>query len=194
MPTHLSGTVAEFAVPVFFPGDSYQHHTDAELIERCLQRDEQAWQSLLNRYGSFVYSIITRFNLMADEMAYVFQAVFLSALDNLQELVHEPNLSTWFTTITLWYCRQYAEPDQADEILAMDETSALYQEIEQLEEQRSMQHALASMQEPARRALFELLNWLDDISVTQASSLGKEDPAMLMAKKENIIKEQLHEL
>ncbi|MCS6804434.1 MAG: sigma-70 family RNA polymerase sigma factor [Acidobacteriota bacterium] len=194
MPTHLSGTVAEFAVPVFFPGDSYQHHTDAELIERCLQRDEQAWQSLLNRYGSFVYSIITRFNLMADEMAYVFQAVFLSALDNLQELVHEPNLSTWFTTITLWYCRQYAEPDQADEILAMDETSALYQEIEQLEEQRSMQQALASMQEPARRALFELLNWLDDISVTQASSLGNEDPAMLMAKKENIIKEQLHEL
>lgn len=174
MPNTRSGVIADFPTPIFIPIDSYQHYTDAELLQRCIQRDEQAWQALLNRYGSFVYSVTTRFNLMADEIAYVFQSVFLALLDNLEELAHESNLSAWFTTVTLWHCRQYVESDDMDEMLTADEPSNLRRELQDLEEQRLIHQAVASTHESSRQVLFELLKELGNTTAHPPSSSADE--------------------
>jgi DNA-directed RNA polymerase specialized sigma24 family protein len=174
MPNLLSGVIAESPAPIFVHVDGYHQYTDAELIQRCIKRDEQAWAALLNRYGSFVYSVATRFNLMPDDVAYVFQSVFLAALENLDELAHEPKLSSWLTTVTLWRCRQFAESDHVDDESSdlPGEASDLYQEIQYLEQQRLVQHALASMDDPSRQLLYDLLNELDANAVNDPRSVG----------------------
>lgn len=174
MPNAQRGITVDFPIPIFFSEDDYQHYADAELIQRCIQRDERAWQALLNRYGSFVYSVTTRFNLMADEVAYVFQSVFLALLDHLEELAHESNLSAWFATATLWHCRQYVESDYMDEMLTVDEPSNLRRELQDLEEQRLIHQAVASTHESSRQVLFELLKELGNTTAHLLSSSADE--------------------
>ncbi len=160
-----SRSTVEISMPVFVETGGYYKYPDAELIRRCLKGEDPAWAALLDRYGSFIYSIAAKFDLPSDDIAYVFQAVFLEMLQNLEKFGEDPQLDSWLTTVTLWQCRQLAEPELLEEGLSESygDSPRLYQEIEQMEQERVIRQSLSLMEVSARRRLLTLLEggWSD---------------------------------
>ncbi len=73
---------------------------DKELIARCAERDEQAWEILVRRYERLVYAIPMRSGFDEDTAADIFQQVFLLLHRNLGKLTSPENLKAWLVTTT----------------------------------------------------------------------------------------------
>ena len=64
--------------------------TDAELVARCRQGDDQAWAALVERFSRYVYAICSQgFRLSQHDTEDVFQDVFAKAYESLGKL-YEP--------------------------------------------------------------------------------------------------------
>lgn len=72
--------------------------SDRELLRACRRGDERAWEALVYKYRRLVYSIPHRSGLRPDEVADVFQAVFLALLRHLGDLKQEHSLVPWLLT------------------------------------------------------------------------------------------------
>lgn len=141
----------------------YHQESDRALIKRCLKGDADAWEALLDRYGSLIYSIAWRANLPPEDVADVFQSVCLVLLQDLENLRDESKLSSWLTTVTLRQCyrvrRRQSAPvvslDQVEEEVAElpDEQLLPDEVIERMEREHLVRRALSMMQEPCRRLL-----------------------------------------
>lgn len=141
----------------------YHQQSDRTLIKLCLEGDADAWEALLDRYGSLIYSIAWRANLSPEDVADVFQSVCLILLQDLENLRDESKLSSWLTTVTLRQCyrvrRRQSAPvvslDQVEEEVAQlaDERLLPDEIIEQIEQEHLVRRALTLMEEPCRRLL-----------------------------------------
>ncbi|MCR4402011.1 MAG: sigma-70 family RNA polymerase sigma factor [Firmicutes bacterium] len=59
---------------------------DDELVAMCLAGRREAWETLVTRYGSYVYAIAIRsFHMSADEAEEAFQAVFTKVYTSLEQ-------------------------------------------------------------------------------------------------------------
>ena len=72
---------------------------DSELVRRCLQSDERAWEVLVRRYGRLVYGLAYRSGLSRADCEDVMQTVFLKACRNLKLLDQPDSLGFWLTSI-----------------------------------------------------------------------------------------------
>lgn len=72
---------------------------DDELVRRCLEKDREAWEALVTRYGKLVYALAMRSGLSSDDSADVFQMVFVTAYRNLHLLDRPESLPFWLSTI-----------------------------------------------------------------------------------------------
>jgi RNA polymerase sigma factor (sigma-70 family) len=139
------------------------HPADEELINRCLQGDNQAWTALLERYSGLIYSIAWKSNLTPEDVADVFQSVCLITLEGLERLKDGTKLSSWLTTITIRECRRVKRRQHQpivdldhvkDEVTNMaDDSLPPDEQIQQMEQERLVQRALSMMEEPDRRLL-----------------------------------------
>src|SRR5215471_8413211 len=78
--------------------------SDAELISRCLNKDAQAWETLIRRYQRLIGSITVKFRLSREDAADVFQLVSINLFKQLAALRRESKLSSWFITVTVREC------------------------------------------------------------------------------------------
>ncbi len=118
--------------------------SDAELIEKCLQGNEDGWAALIERYQQLIYSIPYRYGATSEEAADVFQAVCMDLLTELPKLRETVALRSWLATITAHRCFHWkrrrkrneepgsledlalepvAEEGSAEEIIAQAESS-----------------------------------------------------------------------
>ena len=74
--------------------------TDMELIESCLEGDQECFTELVNRYKNLVYSIILRMTKNNDEASDLAQDVFLKVYRNLGSYTPQFRFSTWIMRIT----------------------------------------------------------------------------------------------
>jgi len=74
--------------------------TDVELINACLNSQQEAFTELVNRYKNLVYSIILRKTNNSDEIDDLAQDVFLKIYKNLASYSSEFKFSTWVMRIT----------------------------------------------------------------------------------------------
>ena len=74
--------------------------TDMELIESCLNGDQNAFEELITRYKNLVYSIILRMTKDNEEASDLAQDVFLKMYKNLSTYSQEFKFSTWVMRIT----------------------------------------------------------------------------------------------
>lgn len=81
---------------------------DLELIEACLDGDERAWKTLVERYGRLVYSIPHRYRLDDAAADDVFQEVFSILFRQLPKIRRRTGLPKWIMTTTHRVCRQWA--------------------------------------------------------------------------------------
>ena len=78
---------------------------DAELVERFLDGDEQAFNQLVLNYQNRVYGLCYRFLGNLDEAEEVAQEVFLTVYRSLRDFRGESRFSTWLYRVTVNHCK-----------------------------------------------------------------------------------------
>lgn len=86
------------------PGDA--DSIDARLVRQCLEGDQDAWSSLLERYKRLIYSIPVKYGLTQPEATDVFQDVCVELLAELPRLREPRALPKWLSQVTAHKCAQ----------------------------------------------------------------------------------------
>ncbi|MBZ5506940.1 MAG: sigma-70 family RNA polymerase sigma factor [Acidobacteriia bacterium] len=72
-----------------------------QLVQRCLEGDEHAWEEVLIRYRGLVYNIASRFGATRDDASDILQAVCLETLNSLSQLRNVQSFRSWLITVTV---------------------------------------------------------------------------------------------
>jgi RNA polymerase sigma factor (sigma-70 family) len=74
--------------------------SDRELINSCLQGDQDAWTELIRRYQRLIFSVARKLCPQPDDAADVFQRVCLDLYQSLKSLRNDRTLPAWLITVT----------------------------------------------------------------------------------------------
>jgi RNA polymerase sigma factor (sigma-70 family) len=77
---------------------------DEILVRECIEGDERAWSSLIDKYRNLIFSIPMKYGLSHDEAADVFQEVCLKLLSQLNRLREPRALPAWLIQVTVREC------------------------------------------------------------------------------------------
>src|ERR1051325_9101416 len=72
--------------------------TDEALVSACRRGDDSAWGTLITRYQRLIYSIPRRAGLDEFASAEVFQNVFASLVQRLDQIEHPDRIHAWLVT------------------------------------------------------------------------------------------------
>lgn len=145
----------------------YLQLNDVELIVLCLEKDADAWETLIRRYQRLISSITFKFKLTAEDSADIFQAVCLILLQQMPQLKREAKLSSWLITVTVrecWKLRERSkktpvsyEEELPPEAEIADPTRQLVEaDILQVEQQQLLRRGLELVSEQCRQLLEQL--------------------------------------
>jgi len=107
---------------------------DARLVAACLEGDQQAWETLIDKYKRLIYSIPFKYGADAEDAADVFQSVCIEVFNSLGQLKNTDSLRSWLITVAVrqsyrWKKKQSnhleldaMEPEVAEELAAVPET------------------------------------------------------------------------
>ncbi len=87
--------------------------TNTQLVEACTGGDDRAWFILVDRYKNLVYSIPLKFGAPAQDVADIFQAVWLDLFNELPNLREPEVLHVWLARVTLRKCYRWRREQQA---------------------------------------------------------------------------------
>jgi RNA polymerase sigma factor (sigma-70 family) len=72
--------------------------SDAELVLACRRGDESAWNKLVERYQRLIITIPRRAGLSEEQASDVFQEVFLTLFEKLDEIEQPDRIRSWIVT------------------------------------------------------------------------------------------------
>lgn len=143
--------------------------TDLQLVLACRRGDQLAWEKLIRRYQRLIYAIPRRAGLDEDQSAEIFQDVFTTFFQKLNDIQEPERLQAWlvttarrktFRTISKMRGQPGADAnadEPADEAERIpDEAPLPDEQLQILEEQHRIRTAL-SLLDPRCRTLLELL-------------------------------------
>ena len=143
--------------------------TDKELLISCRRGDESSWQALVDRYQRLMYAIPRRAGLNEDQASEVFQEVFVTLFEKMNEINEPDRLHAWLVTTArrkTWRLlskerssrsARMGDADAGDEALAVVDDALLPDEtLVRLEEQHRIRTALTEL-DPRCRELLTLL-------------------------------------
>jgi len=78
--------------------------SDAELIERCLRKDNAAWEMVVARFRRKVFHISYKFTGKHDEAEDLTQEIFLKVFRSLDKFNRDADFSTWLSSVARNYC------------------------------------------------------------------------------------------
>lgn len=155
--------------------------TDSELVRRCLNRDEDAWIEIIDRYGRLVEAVIRRYHLPIEDRGDVFQDVWIVLWRELGKVKNQERLGPWLVTVAgrlAWDARKQLQRNgqagSVDDLLyeVRDESINLEQQTIQLETS-ALTHAALARVSPRCRALVQALFFEQDVSYAElAARLG----------------------
>src|SRR6266849_2577217 len=94
---------------------------DAELIERCLRKDNAAWDGIVARYRRKVFHIAYKFTGKHDEAEDLTQDVFIKVFRALDKFNRDADFSTWLSSVARNYCiDHYRASKREREVLVED--------------------------------------------------------------------------
>jgi len=76
--------------------------SDADLVDRCLRREDEAWRELVTRYRRLIYSIPGAYRVADPDE--IFQSVCLKLYEHLRSLRNRASLAAWISTTTRREC------------------------------------------------------------------------------------------
>ena len=141
--------------------------TDKQLLLACRGGEEAAWETLVRRYQRLIYTIPQRAGLDLDAAAEVFQEVFTTLLQKLDQIEQPERLHAWLVTTArrkTWRViskqRTLLQRNTDDESEIDDETTTLPdnaplpdESLAKLEEQHRVRIAMAALDGRCRKLL-----------------------------------------
>jgi len=144
----------------------YMRRTDKELVIACRKGDESSWEALVDRYQRLIYTIPRRAGLSQDQASEIFQDVFVTLLEKLDDINEPDRLHAWLVTAArrktwrfLTKERSLKEvdsdiEDSEDTLATIVDKKPLPDEVLlQLEEQHRVRTAVAELDERCQRLL-----------------------------------------
>ena len=143
--------------------------TDKELLISCRRGDESSWQALVDRYQRLIYTIPRRAGLNEDQAGEVFQEVFLTLFEKMNEINEPDRLHAWLVTTArrkTWRLLSKERSSQStktgdadsggDALAVIDKLPLPDETLVRLEEQTRIRTALANL-DPRCRQLLTML-------------------------------------
>jgi len=149
--------------------------SDLELVTACRRGDQRAWEKLIGRYQRLIYAIPRRAGLDEDQAAEIFQDVFTTLFQKLNDIEEPERLQAWLVTTArrkTWrtISKAHGQPgsemitnERAQEAAAAirDEAPLPDEQLLILEEQHRIRTAL-SLLDPRCRTLLQMLFYLPE--------------------------------
>jgi len=79
----------------------------AEIVARCKNGDQEAWNMMINSYSKSVYNIALNFCAERDIAQDVTQEIFIKIYHNLDKFREDKNFSSWIVRIARNHCIDY---------------------------------------------------------------------------------------
>lgn len=139
--------------------------SDVQLVSACRRGDQHAWERLIRRYQRLIYAIPLRAGLDEDHAAEIFQEVFKTLFQKLNDIAEPEKLKAWLVTttrrktlheISKERVRQQSQLDTDEPPYIRDGAPLPDEQLLILEEQHRIRTALSSLDERCR-TLLELL-------------------------------------
>ena len=129
--------------------------SDAQLVARCRQGDQAAWNELVERFSRYVYAIcIQAFRLAQHDAEDVFQEVFVRVYEHLGDLRSDDAIRPWIAQLTRRLCidrlRASAREQPADDTEWEAEAEDA---LAHLDEAMTVREGLDAIGEPCREML-----------------------------------------
>lgn len=159
----MSGIRREKSTAVF-PATGIER-TDADIIRQCRSGDQSAWDELVARYQRLIYAIPRRAGLTEEQAADVFQEVFLTLFEKLDEIEQPEKIRSWIVTTAkfkTWATVRSSkglyspesEEEMEQEMANLADASPLADEILiELEQQHLIRTALEQLEERCQKIL-----------------------------------------
>ena len=126
--------------------------SDHDLIQRCLEQEQDAWKELIGRYQRLIYSVARSFCPQPEDTADIFQQVCLEMHRTLHQLRNEETLPAWLITVTRR--RTYAFlRNQKPEVPIEDFDAAVDAGVESLAQEFELERAMARLPDRCERLL-----------------------------------------
>jgi RNA polymerase sigma factor (sigma-70 family) len=153
--------------------DRYRLSGDDKLIAACLNGDAEAWDALVDRYASLIYSVCVRAGLSGADAEDTFQDVCVILLNHLTTLRDTAKLSSWLISTTrreAWRQGKWRNVRLASELgegeWEMESAEGLYAQesdspeagVLALEQQQMMREGLSHLPDRCRKLLTLLYN------------------------------------
>lgn len=149
--------------------------SDKELLLACKRGDERAWEALVKRYQRLIYAVPRRAGLDEDGAAEVFQEVFATLFEKLDDIEQPERIHAWLVTTArrkTWRLISREQVRRKSVALDDDEGETELNDLPddaplpdavllQLEEQHRVRTALSSMDERCH-TLLTLLFYRDE--------------------------------
>jgi RNA polymerase sigma factor (sigma-70 family) len=134
--------------------------SDLQLVVACRHGDQLAWEKLIRRYQRLIYAIPLRAGLDEDHAAEIFQDVFTTLFQKLNDLEQPEKLQAWLVTTTRRKTlhaiakaqvrqQSFVNTDDSPDVatLIRDEAPLPDEQLLILEEQHRLRMALSSLDE-----------------------------------------------
>jgi RNA polymerase sigma factor (sigma-70 family) len=134
--------------------------SDLQLVSDCRRGDQLAWERLVRRYQRLIYAIPRRAGLSEDQAAEIFQDVFTTLFEKLNDIQEPERLQAWLVTTTrrrtlrtLTRMPERLRPDDAGDddfdiaATMADESPLPDEQLLILEEQHRIRMAVAQLDE-----------------------------------------------
>ncbi len=139
--------------------------SDAELVHACRRGDESAWNALVDRYQRLIITIPRRAGLTEEQAADVFQEVFLTLFEKLDEIEQPEKIRSWMVTTAkfkTWgivrgekgFRTPETEEEMELEMASLADASPLADDLLiELEQQHQIRAALKELEERCQKIL-----------------------------------------
>jgi RNA polymerase sigma-70 factor (ECF subfamily) len=103
---------------------------DDALIERCLRKDNAAWEEIVLRFRRRVFHIAYKFTGRHAEAEDLTQEIFLKLFRSLDKFHRDADFSTWLSSVARHYCIDHYRASKrerevlVDDLLAFDHAEA----------------------------------------------------------------------
>ncbi len=159
------------------------YDSDLQLVLACRRGDQLAWEKLIRRYQRLIYAIPLRAGLDEDEAAEIFQDVFTTFFQKLNDIEEPEKLQAWLVTtarrktwrtIAKSHTRTREDADATDSAATVrDETPLPDEQLLILEEQHRIRTAVSMLDERCQKLVQMLFYQAQPPSYAEiAASLG----------------------
>jgi RNA polymerase sigma-70 factor (ECF subfamily) len=78
-----------------------------EIVKRCKQGNEEAWNMMINKYSKTIYNIALNFANNREDASDITQDVFIKIYNNMNKFVENKSFYAWILKITKNHCIDY---------------------------------------------------------------------------------------